>query len=275
MTPPSRDDHQAVTDSASDPEGAPSILNKAVLLLSAFTAQDRVLTLSELTRASGLPKSTVHRLLAKLLELDVVEQQPTGYKIGLRLIQLSANTPAGVMRDSAVPHMASLQRWSGRTVGLFVLRGFDVVLLERLGTTADDWPVGTRRPALATAPGRALLSHEDVAELQGSLEALTEDKKAVLGNERVADVMKDLRKIRHDGIARVTGTDRDHWLATPLVVSNVAVGALGVGWTGEPATDSRLETALRSVAVQLANDLRENKRRNERLFPRGEPKSSS
>ena len=40
----------------------PSILSKAFELLAAFNSRERVMTLTELADASGLPKSTVHRL---------------------------------------------------------------------------------------------------------------------------------------------------------------------------------------------------------------------
>ena len=49
-----------------------SILNKAFDLLYAFNDNSRVMTLSELARASGLPKSTVHRLLARLVDLGAL-----------------------------------------------------------------------------------------------------------------------------------------------------------------------------------------------------------
>jgi len=48
-------------------------------------------------------KSTVHRLLARLIELDAVEHHGAGYKLSLRLLQLGATTPAASLRDRALP----------------------------------------------------------------------------------------------------------------------------------------------------------------------------
>lgn len=228
------------------------------------------MTLSELTRATGLPKSTVHRLLAKLLELDVIELTPSGYKIGLRLVQLSATTPAAVMRDIALPHMASLQRWSGRTIGLFLLRDLDVVLLENLGPTVSNWTVGTRRSALTTAAGRAILAHADADGLAHDLGSAPGPGRPTEASRR--RLQQELKQIRSEGLAHAF-EDPVHWLATPLVVSKVAVGALTVAWMGEPAVDARLEMAMRSVTVQLTNDLKAHKQQHERWFPKSEPLS--
>src|SRR4051794_26790872 len=122
--------------SNSRPEGpsneSPSILSKAFELLRAFNSAERVMTLSELSRAAHLPKSTVHRLLARLVELDAVEHHGDGYKLSLGLMQLGATTPAASMRDLALPYLAGLHRWTGETVHFGVLRQFDVVYLEKL-----------------------------------------------------------------------------------------------------------------------------------------------
>ena len=88
-----------------------SILNKAFDLLYAFNENTRVMTLSELARASGLPKSTVHRLLARLVDLGALEHHRSGYKLGLGLLQLGSTTPAANMRDLATPILVALQRW--------------------------------------------------------------------------------------------------------------------------------------------------------------------
>ena len=83
----------------------PSILSKAFDLLRAFDQTARVMTLSELARAANLPKSTVHRLLARLIDLDVIEHHAQGYRLSLSLIQLGATTPAAGLRELAAPHL--------------------------------------------------------------------------------------------------------------------------------------------------------------------------
>ena len=133
-------------------EMPPSILSKAFDLLYAFNGRERVMTLSELSKASGLPKSTVHRLLARLIDLGAIEPHGVGYKIGLEMFQLGSVTPASALRDMAVPYLATVHRWTGHTVLLGVLRSFDVVFsrkspAEARTPTRSGWEVGFRPTA--------------------------------------------------------------------------------------------------------------------------------
>ncbi len=126
------------------------------------------MTLSELSRASGLPKSTVHRLLSRLVDLGAVEHHRSGYKIGMGLLQLGASTPAGYMRDLAMPHLTKLHQWTGQTVLMGALRDFDVVYLEKLAqrdSPASIVTIGSRLPANCTALGKALLAYENLDDL--------------------------------------------------------------------------------------------------------------
>jgi len=182
----------------------PSILSKAFDVLRAFNPHQRVMTLTELSRASGLPKSTVHRLLARLVELGAVEHHRSGYKIGLGLLELGASTHAGYMRDLALPYLSRLHRWSGQTVHFGVLRQFDVVYLEKLATTdtrSSIATVGSRLPANCTAIGKALLAFEDLDDLADFLPS----PMPMMTPKSITDVgmlLAELRKVRDEGIAR-------------------------------------------------------------------------
>jgi DNA-binding IclR family transcriptional regulator len=78
-----------------EPAAAPSVLWKAFGVLAAFSHQDRVLTLAEIARRSGLPKSTAHRVLAILAETGAVEQGEGGYRTLLEGSRLASREPSG------------------------------------------------------------------------------------------------------------------------------------------------------------------------------------
>ena len=84
-----------------EPAAAPSVLWKAFGVLAAFSREDRVLTLAEIARRSGLPKSTAHRVLAMLAETGAVEQGEGGYRLGLRMFSLGALSPEAGLREAA------------------------------------------------------------------------------------------------------------------------------------------------------------------------------
>ena len=104
-----------------------SILSKAFDLLRAFNSNERVMSLTELSEASGLAKSTVHRLLARLVELGAIEHHRGSYRIGIEVFRLGVTSLAASMRDTAISHLATLHRQTGRTVQLGVMRGHEVV----------------------------------------------------------------------------------------------------------------------------------------------------
>ncbi|MFD7056586.1 IclR family transcriptional regulator [Streptomyces mirabilis] len=249
----------------------PSILSKAFDLLRAFNTYERVMTLSELSRASGLPKSTVHRLLARLIELGAIEHHGVGYRIGLELFQLGSTTPAGAMRDAAMPHMAALHRWTGHTVRLGVLRQFDVVYLEKMArnsTSSDPSGVGTRLPANCTAVGKALLAHEDLDDLKhflpSPLPALTPHTITVVDR-----LIAALRLIRQGDLAREHEEARLGLacVASPIMVRGFAVGALSVTYPADAELDPKTGTVLRDTTAQLAKEIRRELPLHAHWFP--------
>ncbi|MBF4162722.1 IclR family transcriptional regulator [Nocardioides acrostichi] len=239
----------------------PSILSKAFELLRAFNSNERVMTLSELSRASGLPKSTVHRLIARLIDLDAIEQHRSGYKLGLGLLELGATTPAAGMRDVAMPYLAALHRWSGQTVHLAVLRRYDVVYLEKLARA--DSPsslsgVGARLPANCTAIGKALLAWENLEDLEAFLPSPMPmmTPHSITG---VDELVTELRTVRTVGMAHERNEAQLGLacVATPLVVHEFAVGAISVAHRADTEAGQKIEHALHETAVQIAKEIRE------------------
>lgn len=233
-----------------------SILNKAFDLLYAFNENTRVMTLSELARASGLPKSTVHRLLARLVDLGALEHHRSGYKLGLGLLQLGSTTPAANMRDLATPILVALQRWSGLTVTAAVLRHFDAVIIDHLGPltgTVRLARVGARLPANCTAIGKALLACEDLDDLAGFLPS----RLPQLTPQSITDAdefVEHLRIVVKQGVAREYGEARLdlNSIGMPVIVNGLAVAAVAVSAPCSQPIGSRVEDALRSAVGQIA-----------------------
>lgn len=252
-----------------------SILNKAFELLYAFNGQNRVMTLSQLSRASGLPKSTVHRLLARLVALGALEHHRSGYRLGLGLMQLGATTPAANMRDLAIPYLVSVQRWSGMTVTCAVLRDFDTVYIEHLSpldSAGQLARVGGRLPANCTAIGKALLAHEDLddlaAFLPNRLPRLTQN--SITDPDEFVD---HLRTVIKEGVAREQ--EEAHLglasIAMPIIVNGFAVASVAMTGPADTPIGHRVEDALRATVKQIALKASEfiaTGRDNERLLPR-------
>ncbi|WP_329410303.1 IclR family transcriptional regulator [Nocardia vinacea] len=243
-----------------DADPPPSILSKAFDVLRAFNANERVMTLTELSEASGLAKSTVHRLLARLIELGAIEHHRSGYRISIEIFRLGVTTPAASMRDVAISHLAALHRQTGQTIHLGILRQFEVIFLERL--SADSalpvlTGVGGRIPANCTALGKALLAYEDLEDLESFLPNPMRQLTAA-SITQVPILLAQLTEIRRTGLARERGELQPGLACTavPIIVNGFAVGAVSITQAGTATFDPRWDRALRESAVLIAREVR-------------------
>lgn len=154
---------------------ASSVLGKAHLVLGAFASGSTCLGLSELSRRSGVPKATVHRLGTELVQLGYLSRTARGYQLGWRIFELGRLVPGPAhLRTVARPVMLDLRAATQAVVHLAVPHGTDCCYLERLGgrrEAAVVAAVGSSVSRLLTVSGRVLLAYSDdqedvIAELE-------------------------------------------------------------------------------------------------------------
>ena len=153
-------------DSRSDEDGsATGALERAAALLDAFDATHRELTLARLVERSGLPRSTVHRTAARMIELGWLDKPGEKYLIGNRLFKLSGLVPVRhELREAVLPYLQDLYAAARTTVQLGVLDGAQVLVVEKI-TGHRPMPmlsqVGGLIPAHCSGLGRAILAWSD------------------------------------------------------------------------------------------------------------------
>lgn len=141
------------------PDGLQSVTRFASVL-RAIAGNPRGLTLSELSEAVELPRSTLHRLLRALEQEGLVARAPLRYGPGTLLTRLGAETNR-TLRDELRPVLQRLSADTGETVDLAVLDGRGVRFIEqipgphRLRAVSA---VGDLFPLHCTANGKALLA---------------------------------------------------------------------------------------------------------------------
>ena len=141
--------------------GSASVLDRIIDILDAVRESRGSISVTELAVRTALPKSTVSRLVAAMIQQRYLERTEDGVTLGLRLFELGAR--ASVPRRliaAAAPVIKSLWDLTGERVGLWVHQGTDMVSiaavpgrLPMLSTRA-----GMRSPALTTASGKAYLA---------------------------------------------------------------------------------------------------------------------
>jgi DNA-binding IclR family transcriptional regulator len=142
----------------------PSVTSRVVAVLATFTEHNRLLTLSEIARRSGLPLTTTHRLVGELAGGGLLERDGDNrYRIGLRLWEIASSAPRSVdLREAAIPFLEDLYEASHENVQLAVMDRGEAVYVERLAGRDSVHVVtrpGSRLPLHATGVGLVLLAH--------------------------------------------------------------------------------------------------------------------
>src|SRR6266540_2493979 len=129
------DDHGEPMSEAGGRDGSrlTSVRNAARLLKELGSAEGE-LGVSELSRRLGLGKSTVHRLLATLAAVRILEHDAVSgtYRLGLVVYELGARVSMHrVLHDAATTVLEELRNATKETVQIAVLDGREVVYVER------------------------------------------------------------------------------------------------------------------------------------------------
>jgi IclR family transcriptional regulator, KDG regulon repressor len=139
-------------------------VNRAIDILELFLAQ-QTLSAPEVTQRLGLPRTTVHELLTTLTErryLVPVSDQPTRYRLGIRLFQLGGAFAEQLdLATEAREAAREVAESCDETVHVAVLDGTDVVYIAKVDSTHPVRmvsAVGRRVAAHCTGVGKVLLS---------------------------------------------------------------------------------------------------------------------
>ena len=120
-------------DATVEPATPSAVIDRISLVLDAFDGPGR-LTLAQIVRRTGLPRSSAHRMLERLVQLRWLRRSGRDYELGMRLVELGS---LAVHQDRLVraarPLLGELHRATGLVVHLAVLDGPDVVYLEKVG----------------------------------------------------------------------------------------------------------------------------------------------
>lgn len=150
-----------------------STLDKGLHVLEILGAVDALagLTLTELSRAAGMHRTTLFRILATLQARGLVARDDATdrYRLGIGVLALASALLRDIdIRRVAWPALRALSRRTQELVYLTVLDKAEVVTVERFDSDQDislRADIGSRRPAYCTASGKAILAHlpaEDV-----------------------------------------------------------------------------------------------------------------
>jgi len=213
---------RAAVEPATPRPGMTGSILKTFEVLEVFGRKWKPLTLSELCRETGRPKSSLHRILATLVEAGVVEQMEDGrYRLTLKLwrIGVLALTEIDVMQV-ARPHLERLSRASDETVHLAVLEeGGGVVYLAKVESPRSirvQTQVGKVSPSWCTATGRAILAFSP--EIRDEVLAQPKQKFApatVTDTQKLREILEGIRQ-KHYAVTQGENHPEMGGIAAPI-----------------------------------------------------------
>lgn len=233
--------------------------------------QDRGATYSDIIRESNLPKSSVHRILKDLTDLQYLNFDPLTkrYFGSLRLVALGAEVMANfTLRDHIHPFLLDLHQETRHTANLGILDGNHGVFIDKV--ESRDFGVklfseiGKTFPLHCTSLGKVLLAFSPVEELDNMLEKpLLSFTKATITNP--SELRKQLTAVVEQGYAMDNEeiTRGIMCLAGPVFgFEHELIGAVSIAFPASLNHDRGIEreiSAIKKYATVISQSLSGNK----------------
>ena len=244
-------------------------VDRAMDLFELLASSRSGLTLSEISRKLGLPKSTAHYLIYTLETRGYLQRTTEGrHTLGLRFAKLAtASTVEMDFGRLAKPYLRQIAARLDLTAALTALRGAEAVVIAIAASVqvggGGAW-VGRHVDLHCTAQGKALiafLSDEELSEIFGGREFARFTSKTILS---LAELKVHLAEVRACGFAV---NDEEYFqgvraVAAPILDPlGVVVAAVSVRGTSKQIPTSRLAElgremvrASQDLSMQLAGD---------------------
>ncbi len=237
------------------------VLVKVADIMDLLSSTHEALSVSELARRLGMPRATLHRLIATLEEMHLLEASHGRLKPGLRLVHWANEAwESSDLRRLAHPVLERIVAQAGETAALFVRVGTERICLDRVegpGLLRSTTRIGESSPLHVGSSGKILLAFSAREEWR---ELLRESH--VRFPEAPPRDPPDLEAIRALGYVISTG-DRDDALSSLSVPvldkAGGASAALSISGPASRLTVKRLESCiglLQDAASQLQAALR-------------------
>lgn len=184
----------------------PSV-DRVLLVLEFLAGSRRGFSISEISRALSLPKSSTYLTLSTLTHRGYLQKNPQTrkYYFGLKLVSLSRSVLENLdLREEAKPFLISLMKETALTVHLAVLERSEAVIIDRVepsGTTQmADW-IGRGLDVNCSGVGKALIAFLPENEFNQQINAKAWAKHNENSIVSVRALKRELAKVRELGYA--------------------------------------------------------------------------
>lgn len=215
-------------------EGSVRVIERVCLVLDCFSKEQPRLQVGEIRDLTGLPTTTVSRIVRNLVSQRLLERDDNHYRLGLRVLVWSA--PARSASDlmvAAGPVIEHIRDLTGETTGIYVRQGavrVAVAMAMSERSIVFNGYVGQVMPMHAGAAGKTFMAFDSEALAAALAAGLPRYTDATTTD--AADLRRALEVVRRDGWS-YTSEEREPGLssiAAPVfdsagdITATIAVG---------------------------------------------------
>ncbi|MBT9141853.1 MAG: Transcriptional regulator KdgR [Dehalococcoidia bacterium] len=241
-------------------------VERALTLIEVLSEQVAPMAITDIAKSVELKISTVHRLLATLINKGYVEKDTENgkYKLSLKLLSIGQSSIFPMdLRAKARSYLEELVERCNETANLSVIDNGEVVYIDQVESTnlvivKMFATVGSRRQAHSSSSGKVLLAYLSPEELNRVLSTIELTRYT---NETITDadaLKKELERVRKQGYALDMGErEKDmRCVAAPVVRHDgKVVAAISVSGPSTRITSYYLNDELIDIITGVARRL--------------------
>ena len=242
------------------------VLDRGLDLIERLATAENGMTISELVAETGLPKSTIHRILATFADRHYVEknEETSVYSLGSTFVELaSLYLNKIVLKTEAEPVMHTLAQVLHATTYLGVLENNEVMYLQRTeprNSLRLYTSIGKREPLYCTALGKVLLASLPLKEFEHVAQHLSYEPYTPNSITNYEDLARDVMLVRKRGYATDRGehTVDSSCLAVPIYdYTRKVMAALSVSGHGllERCDEAYVYEKMRAAALDISHHM--------------------
>ena len=242
------------------------VLDRGLELIELLATAEHGMTISELVAATGLPKSTVHRILATFTNRHYVEknEETSVYSLGYKFVELaSLYLNKIVLKTEAEPIMHTLAQILHATTYLGVLENNEVMYLqktEQRNSLRLYTSIGKREPLYCTALGKVLLASLPLKEFEHVAQQLSYEPYTPNSITNYEDLAREVALVRKRGYATDRGerTVDSSCLAVPIYdYTRKVMAAMSVSGHGllDRCEEVYVYEKMRDAALDLSHHM--------------------
>lgn len=242
-------------------------LERALTLLNKLSEYPEGIQISRLAEQVGLTKSTVHRLLATLTNMNytIKDEETDKYKIGLQVLFLSRNLINNInVVTVAKPFLEKLCREVNETIHLCIEDRGEVIYIDKIEsnqTIRMYSRIGSRAPIYCTAVGKVLLSGMDKDKKNETISKMKFIPKTPTTITSKEEFLEEIEKVDSQGYALDNSENEASLMciAFPIFDHNgKIIASFSVSGPNNRVTPELIETTLIGKMKQCSIEISRN-----------------